>query len=291
MNNTLRRIAVIVAVVAGAGLVLFVGSNVLARGNGPLTSGPFGWSNMMGRNGNNQAAASWMGGMMGYTQSMPYNGGGMMDGRGMMSSGASMMNGGMMGYSGTLPTGMGAMMGLGSATSAKPLSIEQVTNAVNDYLSKLGNDDLALAEVMIFDNNAYARITEKSAGVGAFELLVDPATLSVYPEPGPNMMWNIKYGHMRGGMMGGMMSSTVPQATTAMPVSPADALSAAQTYLDQNLPGTKTAADAEAFYGYYTIDTLRGGKVVGMLSVNGYTGQVFVHIWHGNFVEMSEGGQ
>jgi hypothetical protein len=30
------------------------------------------------------------------------------------------------------------------------------------------------------------------------------------------------------------------------------------------------------------------GETVGMLSVNGYTGQVFPHTWHGDFVEMSE---
>ena len=57
---------------------------------------------------------------------------------------------------------------------------------------------------MIFDNNAYARITEKSTGIGAMELLVDPASLVVFPEYGPNMMWNLKYGMMSGaGMMGG----------------------------------------------------------------------------------------
>ena len=61
-----------------------------------------------------------------------------------------------------------------------------------------------------------------------------------------------------------------------------------QKYLDTYLPGTTTATDADPFYGYYTIDTLRDGKIVGMLSVNGYNGQVFLHTWHGNFIEMSE---
>jgi hypothetical protein len=28
--------------------------------------------------------------------------------------------------------------------------------------------------------------------------------------------------------------------------------------------------------------------IVGMLSVNGYTGQIFLHTWHGNFIEESE---
>jgi len=34
-----------------------------------------------------------------------------------------------------------------------------------------------------------------------------------------------------------------------------------------------------------TIHILRDGQTVGMLSVNGYTRQVFVHTWHGDLVE------
>jgi hypothetical protein len=304
---------VAIAVVVGAGLLLFIGNNVLARG-----SGPFGRTSMMGGYGNNQSAVSRMGGMMGYTGTVP-NGTGMMNsgamqqmmgGSGMMSNGTNMMNGaGMMGYTGTLPAGMGAMMaggtvsgtlmhqpgtmmGFGSSglLGTKPLSVLQVTDAVNGYLAKLGNQDLSLAEVLVFDNNAYARVTEKSTGAGAFELLVNPVTRAVYPEPGPNMMWNTKYGHMRD-MMAGMMGSQPREATTAMPVSAAGALKTAQSYLDQNLPGAKTAEDADTFYGYYTIDILRGGELAGMLSVNGFTGQVFLHTWHGNFVTSSEVGR
>jgi hypothetical protein len=311
MNSTLRRILVAIAVVAGAGLLLFIGNSVLARG-----SGPFGWTSMMGVYGNNQPAAG-VGGMMGYTGTLP-SGMGMMNGgamqqmmdSGMMSNGANMMNGGgMMGYTGTLPAGMGAMMAGGTVSGTlrnqpgammgfgsqgllgvKPLSVDQATSAVNGYLTRLGDTDLTLAEVLIFDNNAYARVTEKSTGASAFELLVNPVTLAVTPEPGPNMMWNTKYGHM-GGMMAGMMGSQPREATTAMPVRAAGALKAAQAYLDQYLPGAKTAEDADTFYGYYTIDILRDGKLAGMLSVNGYTSQVFLHTWHGNFVESSEVGR
>ena len=30
------------------------------------------------------------------------------------------------------------------------------------------------------------------------------------------------------------------------------------------------------------------GSVAGMLSVNGYSGQVFLHTWHGTFIEEAE---
>ena len=59
-------------------------------------------------------------------------------------------------------------------------------------------------------------------------------------------------------------------------------------------PGTPAVAlsdveEVSPFYGYYTIDVERDGKIIGMLSVNGYTKQVFLHTWHGNFIDMREG--
>ena len=69
---------------------------------------------------------------------------------------------------------------------------------------------------------------------------------------------------------------------------PDQALDFAQQWLDQNLPGTLVAEKADTFYGYYTIHVMKDGQVYGMLSVNDYTGEVWYHTWHGNFVEMKE---
>jgi len=41
--------------------------------------------------------------------------------------------------------------------------------------------------------------------------------------------------------------------------------------------------------GYYTLHILEDSETIGMLSVNAYTGQVFHHHWHGDFIEMSGG--
>lgn len=172
-----------------------------------------------------------------------------------------------------------------------PITVEQAKQAVEGYLNRLNNLDLELSEVMVFDNNAYARITEKSTGIGAMELLVDPQTLTVFPEYGPNMMWNQKYSHMGGrGMMGGgfgMMGNVVNNSTT-MTVTSEDALKIAQQYLDRQFPGYQTSSEPDPFYGYFTIEILKDGEPVGMLSVNGYSGEVFLHTWHGNFIEMWE---
>jgi hypothetical protein len=187
-----------------------------------------------------------------------------------------------------------------------PLTIDQAKQAVEGYLENANNADLELGEIMIFSNHAYARIVEKSTGIGAMELLVDPTDLLVFPEYGPNMMWNLKYGMMsidgmmcgyrsvgnrwmmgNRGMMGGYYNNSV-DVSSDMTITPERALEIAQQYLDQEYPGYKTADDAEPFYGYYTMDIVKDGEPTGMLSVNGFSGQVFLHTWNGDFVEMWE---
>jgi len=228
-----------------------------------------------------------------------YGSPGMMRGRGnygpgMMGRGGEYGPGMMSGRGGYEPGGMMGGFSDGSANAA-PLTLDQAKSAAEKYLANLNNPDLKIAEIMVFDNNAYVAVKESSSGIGAFELLVDPATQTAYPEHGPNMMWNQKYGalnhqYMMGGY-GGLLrgfdwnGTTPAEPCGAMTVSAEQAIAAAQKYLDANLPGTTAAADPIQFYGYYTLDFTRDGKVAGMLSVNGYSGQIFLHTWHGTFIE------
>ena len=208
--------------------------------------------------------------------------------------GMPMMRGGQVGVA------RGSMMnggGYGYVTNAQPLTVDEARQSAQKYVDALGLGDLSLGEVMIFDNNAYVVVKETSTGMGAFELLVDPVTKTAYPEYGPNMMWNLKYGGINhGGMMGGRGSmmggygrnftnATPSNVTTDMSVTQDQAVKNAQTYLDQYLSGDTAATDPVKFYGYYTLDFSKDGKVVGMLSVNGYNGEVFLHTWHGTFIE------
>ena len=87
---------------------------------------------------------------------------------------------------GSTSSGMHGMDNLSSSGlyNQDPLTLAQAQDAVEKYIATLNNDDLKLAEVMIFDNQAYAEIVEKSTGIGAMEVLVDPATLNVFPEYG-----------------------------------------------------------------------------------------------------------
>ncbi len=93
------------------------------------------------------------------------------------------------------------------------------------------------------------------------------------------MMWNQKYG---------MMGYSNWNTTAEMSVTEQEAVALAQDYLDRYEPGLEVEHHVDPFYGYYTLHTLQDGEVVGMLSVHGSTGQVFLHQWHGTFIEMTE---
>ena len=172
-------------------------------------------------------------------------------------------------------------------SQAQAISIDQAVTKVQTYLTSAGSSDLALDEVMEFQYNFYALVKEKSTGRGAFELIVDKHTGAVFPEMGPNMMWNTKYGMGASGygMMGGWWGVQPGVQPGPMTVTADQARSIAQQWLDQSQPGS-TVETPDEFYGYYTVHTLKDGKITGMLSVNGYTGQVWYHTWHGAFVQV-----
>lgn len=287
MSNLKRWMPILIGSGLAAVLLVavMVAGPVLAQGpGGGMMGGGYGPGGMMGGN-------SYSPGMMGYTQNYSGTNAYGCPGFGPGNSGYGMMgNGGMMG---------GGMMWNSNSPflSVEPLTVVEASEAVESYLASLNDSNLALHEVMIFDNHAYAEIVEIDTGIGAMELLVDPTTKAVYPEMGPNMMWNLKYGMMSGyggnGMMGGMMRqffNAPTDANTKMNVTPEEAITAAQSYLDANFASAnlKVADEADPFYGYYTLHVTRDGQVVGMLSVNGFSKAVFPHTWHGKLLEMSE---
>jgi len=260
----------------GIGLAVLLLAAVFATA--AFAQGPSGASGgMMGGQG--------FGGMMGGRGQPSF--GGMMGGQGMMGAGTQM--------TGMMPAGCPFAWDTATAAQSEPLTIDQAAEKAQQYLKSYNNADLALAEVMAFDNNFYAVVTEKSTGVGAFEVLVNRYTGVVHPEPGPNMMWNTEYGHtlapaLRSGASagvgntGGMMGGARNQQKGPLTVTVAQARTAAQQWLDANQPGAKLADDEMQFPGYYTMDFLKDGKTAGMLSVNGYSGQVWYHTWHSNFI-------
>ncbi len=179
---------------------------------------------------------------------------------------------GMMG--GGVPGGMMGNLYNGSPTGQR-LSMDKIVERATQYAASYGQN-FDVAEVEEYANNFYAVIREKDTGRGAFEILLNPYTGSITGEPGPNMMWNAKYGHM-GSWASGDNALTLEQARAL-----------AQKALDSSVAGGKVHEDARVFYGYYTFDYDINGQMAGMLSVNGISGAVWPHTWHGQFVAEKE---
>lgn len=206
-------------------------------------------------------------------QSNPY--GGM--GQGMMGSGMMGGQGGMMG--GMMGSDMmGGMMGSGMmgyyAEVSAPLAHGNAKAIADRYLASIGNPDLKIGEFEEYSHNFYLSLVEKSTGRGALEVIIDRYSGTPQPEP-PSMMWNSKYA-MMGNLQGAPMTVTSAQA-----------LKTAQEFLDWAYPGTE-AGDILSYYGYYTVMTHWRGEHYGMLSVNGYSGDVWYHTWHGMFISEVE---
>jgi hypothetical protein len=245
-KKTLGILAVVLIIVGIAGLFLSSGYSGLTYGGYPA-----GYSPQRGGYG-----GMGPGGMMG---------GGMM-GSGMMA--------GPNGMRGSIMQIMGANMLVNGGVPYNPngslINLEQARDIAKRYLPAQNNPDLELADLEEWEFNFYVEYKEKSTGTKAFQMLIDKYSGIVSPEMGPNMMWNTKYG-----MMG-----TQPSAMT---LTKEQAMASAQQFLDSRLLGTK-AETGGVFYGYCHFDAKKDNKMYGMLDVNGYSGQVWYHTWHGNFI-------
>ncbi len=206
-------------------------------------------------------SSQWSGGMMGGGMRAGYGGmmGSGMMGAGMMGNMMQMMGGNML-VSGGVPYNSNGSL----------VNLEQARDIAKRYLSAQNAADLELGDLEEWEYNFYAEYKEKSTGTKAFQIVIDKYSGIVSLEMGPTMMWNTKYG--MAGLQAGAMTVTKEQATGF-----------AQQFLDSRLPGTM-AEEEGSFYGYYHFDVEKDGKMYGMLDVNGYSGQVWYHTWHGNFV-------
>ena len=157
---------------------------------------------------------------------------------------------------------------------SEDISLDMARDIAEGYLARFG-DSLEIAEIMEFSNHFYVQVRERDTGRFALELLVTRDGRAI-PEPGPNMRWNVRYA--------GMGARHYRSTGEDMPIFSDEAVSLAQAYLDRTMPGATADPEVAAFYGYYTLHILRDGRISGMLSVNGFTGQVWVHSWHGEYL-------
>ena len=206
---------------------------------------------------------------------------------------------------------------MGWSPSAERSAVRSLADARAKAQAFADRLKLKTDEVLQFERNYYVKLVD-ARGNGATEVLVDPPAGIVSLEYGPAMMWNTRYGvhdrratrgMMNGGMMGrgmmngaggsimdgtrggmmngtgaGMMNGSRPVGQATRPASRAGARAIAQRWLDANRSGVRAESGGDRFPGYYTFETLRDGRIDGMISVNASTGAVWWHWWHGAFV-------
>ena len=183
------------------------------------------------------------------------------------------------------------------STSTTALTINDAVTLAQNYVAQLGNSNLSVKEVDEYSQCFYVQVIENNTGAGAFELTINNNTGTAAAEQGAMMNWNTKYGITSTGMMGylttgtgsmmgtgGMMTWLRGTPTTTMAVTMEQATNTAQQYLNTNYPGT-TVGQATTFYGYYTMQVLKGGNIYGMVTVNGQTEQVLYCTWLGTFMQ------
>ena len=193
-------------------------------------------------------------------------------GRDGMRGGAGMRGGGGMGGGGMGGGGMMGGFGWQDGDGRPVRDLPDARDRAEGFAGTLGSG-LRVGEVMRFTSNYYAELEEPD-GTKAAEVLVDPRTGAVQLEFGPAMMWNTRFGMMAARPGSGTQLTAKQARTTGERWLARDGL---------------TAGEPEAYPGYYTLHTLRDGRIDGMLSVHAVTGAVWYHGWHGRFLELSEG--
>lgn len=94
-------------------------------------------------------------------------------------------------------------------------------------------------------------------------------------------------GMMNGNMMGmmGMMGNV--NADAEITVTAEEAVTLAQEYLDANLPGSTAREQVNSCPGHYALQVERDGEIIGMIGINAYNGQVFLHQWNSNVSQIN----
>ena len=251
---------VLIALLLVAGIYSAVGAH----------SGSSNSNNMMGNGYNNQ-----MNGFNNYPDNNQGNYG-MMGPNGMMGMmGRGMGYGGMMrGY------GQGTNRNIDYSLSALGMTEEEVENLAVELVDRQFGSDYQISDIFIFnDSPYYISVVEKDSDQGVFELLFDPYRKVIYPEYGPNMMWNTENG--MNNMMGWSWSTPLEENT----LSRQEVLEKAEEFALVN--NFMVEDEGHQFPGYYTFHTAdTNDNTTGMLSVNSNTGEVWYHNWHGDLAKV-----
>ena len=321
MNKVLQIVLIVAAVLVVAGGLLFAGTFLGMRLNrlaaNPVPAAASG-TNGSGQGQTQEQSQTPAQGQQQAPNMPGFGGRGMMGGRGGQDQQGNQGFGPGAGQNG--PNGMmpwdndSNQQNQPNQQNLTPVTADEAKSAAQAYLTQLNVSGLEVGDVTIVNDSAYVVVKETTGGSGAFELIVDPRSKTAHPDLGAGVMWNLKYGgvlqaNQQAGRPGRMMGSannsnsasatatpasggTTATATPAaaatpanvsaeMPLSAAQAVTAAQSFLDKNFAGATVSTTAVRFYGYYSVTYSKGGQVVGILTVNGFNGQVMPDMLRG----------
>jgi hypothetical protein len=160
-------------------------------------------------------------------------------------------------------------------SSGTHLSMDEIRKVGEEFVKQY-KTDVELIRIIETSKYFYIVFQEKTTGTGAFELLADPITGKMGFETGPSQLWNTKYG------MWGSGSSMI----NGIPLN--QALNNAAQFSKKEDPSTSVSPDPISFNGYYSFLTFQNGKINGVVSVNGFTGEVQPHSWLGKVLQSRE---
>jgi hypothetical protein len=162
---------------------------------------------------------------------------------------------------------MGNMMALYYSGSI-PITPDEAMRNMQSLAQQYG-PNMEVEDFMAFSSNYYGVVKDTNSSRDIAEVIVDRYSGSAYPEPGPNMMWNTQYGAGRVQAEGAIYDL-------------AGSKELAEEFLTGYLPEAQIMESHE-MPGYYTFDFGRE-DIEGMLSINAYSGQIWVHTWHGSYL-------
>ncbi len=199
--------------------------------------------------------------------SSSYNSGGYQSGQ----MGPGMMNN--PGYNYSYGSGMMGNMMAGNMMAlyypeSRPIPQDEAIRNMQLFAHQYG-PNIEVEDFMTFSSNYYGVVKDANSSQEIAEVLVDRYSGSAYPEPGPNMIWNTQYGAGRAQAEG-------------VTYDLAGSKKLAEEFLTGYLPEAQIMESHE-MPGYYTFDFGRK-DIEGMLSVNAYSGQIWVHTWHGSYL-------
>src|SRR5665647_614378 len=161
----------------------------------------------------------------------------------MRNQGYNYSRSGMMGNTGYNYSSGSGMMGNMMAVyypGAKPITQDEALRSMESLARQYYGSNVEVEDFMAFSSNYYAVLKDANSSQDIAEVLVDRYSGSVYPESGPNMMWNTRYG------AGRTQAGSAGYDLTG-------AKKLAEDFLTGYLPGVRIM-ESKQIPGYYTFD-------------------------------------